>query len=87
MSRGVQALDVEAGVEAFATQIRSGGVEVVVNLGDEVWTDSDVFYADDLHQMLVVVDDTIDRRVLWVHEAGEQVEADDPETGPGRLPE
>ena len=63
MSRGVQVLDVEPGVETFATQVRVGGVEVVVNVGDEVWTDSDVFDADDLDQVLVVVDDTIDRRV------------------------
>ena len=76
VSRGVQVLDVEAGVETFATQIRVGGVEVVVNVGDEVRTDSDVFDADDLDQMLVVVDDTVDRRVLGVYEAGEQVETD-----------
>ena len=76
VSRGVQVLDVEAAVEAFATQIRVGGEEVVVDVGDEVWTDSDVLDADDLDQMLVVVDDTVDRRVLGVDEAGEQVEAD-----------
>ena len=76
VSRGVQVLDVEAGIEAFAAQIRVGGIEVVVNIGDEVWTDPDVLDADDLDQMLVVVDDTVDRRVPGVYEAGEQVEAD-----------
>ena len=72
----MQVLDVDAAVEAFATQIRVGGEDVVVNVGDEVWTDSDVLDADDLDQMLVVIDDTVDRRVLGVDEAREQVEAD-----------
>ena len=72
----MQVLGVEAGVETLAAQIRVGGVEVVVDVGDEVWTDSDVFDADHLDQVLVVVDDTIDRRVLGVDEAGEQVETD-----------
>src|SRR3954453_22506685 len=53
-----------------------GRVEVVVDVGDEVWTDSDVFDADDLGQMLVVVNGTIDRRVVLIDEAGEEVDAD-----------
>src|SRR5205085_7036083 len=74
---GVQAFDVEPGIEAFATQVCMGRVEVVVNVGDEIRADSDVFDADDLDQVLVVVDDTVDRRIVRVDEAGEQVEADD----------
>ena len=77
VSRGVQVFDVEAGVEVFAAEICVGGEEVVVDVGDEVGADSDVFDADDLDQMLVVVDDAVDRRVLGVDEAREHVEADD----------
>jgi hypothetical protein len=53
-----------------------GGVEIVVDVGDEVWPDTDVFDADDVDQMFIVVDDAVDRRILCVDEAGEQVEAD-----------
>jgi hypothetical protein len=78
VSRRVQIFDVDARVEALARQVCVARVEVVVNVGDEVRTDSDVLDADDLDRVLVMVDDPVDRRVFLIDEAGEQGDADYP---------